>query len=302
MLEFLQKPFTDYTDPGLYAIYFYIILITIELFISTKQKMELYERKDSWANISMSLVTFFTATVGKAFAYYILTIVYQHRIIDMPVVWWAWIILLFADDFTFYWYHRCHHEVRIFWATHIVHHSSQLLNFSTPFRQPWTVALYYVVFWIWLPFVGFQPWMILSMMSINLIYQFWTHTTLIGKLGFLELFMNTPSHHRVHHASNIHYLDKNHGGIFIIWDRLFGTFQEEDEKPVYGITNNINTHNLLSINFQEYISVWNDARKARSFSNVIKFIFYPPGWSPDGRSKTAKQLQKEIPYNHPSVL
>jgi sterol desaturase/sphingolipid hydroxylase (fatty acid hydroxylase superfamily) len=234
MIDFFQKPLSDYTDPVLFAIPYYFILIGIELYFSTKQKMELYEKKDTRVNLLMALGALFIGVVGKGLFYYIATIIYQYRLTNIPVSWWAWTILLFADDFTYYWYHRLHHEVRIFWAAHINHHSSQRLNFSTDLRQPWTVALYYNAFWFGLPFVGFQPWMVLTMMSINGIYQYWTHTTLIGKLGFLEWFMNTPSHHRVHHASNVQYLDKNHGGIFIIWDRLFGTFQEEQEKPVYG--------------------------------------------------------------------
>lgn len=301
MIEFFQKPLSDYTDPGSFAIPYYFILIGIEIYFSTKQKMELYERKDTWANLLMALGTLFIGIIGKTLFYYIATIIYQYRITDIPVSWWAWTILLFADDFTYYWYHRWHHEVRIFWAAHVNHHSSQRLNFSTALRQPWTVALYYNAFWFWLPLVGFKPWMVLTMMSINLIYQYWTHTTLIGKLGFFEWFMNTPSHHRVHHASNVQYLDKNHAGIFIIWDRLFGTFQEEHEKPVYGLTTNITTYNPVSIAFHEYRSIWKDVRKAKTFAEIIKYLFYPPGWSPDGSSKTAKQLQKEMLSSKQSV-
>lgn len=294
MIEFFQKPLSDYTDPASFAIPYYFILIGIELYFSTRQKMELYETNDTRANLLLALGTLFLGTVGKISFYYIYTFIYQYRIIDIPSSWWAWALLLFADDFTYYWYHRWHHEVRIFWAAHVNHHSSQRLNFSTALRQPWTVALYYPVFWCWLPLVGFQPWMILSMMSINLIYQYWTHTTLIGKLGVLEWFMNTPSHHRVHHASNVQYLDKNHAGIFIIWDRLFGTFVEEKEKPVYGLTTNISTYNPVTIAFHEYHSIWKDVRKAKSFTEILKYLFNPPGWSPDGHTKTSKQLQKEM--------
>lgn len=293
MTDFLLKPFS-FVDPTTFAFPCYFILIGIELFFSTKHKLELYEKKDTRTNFLVTLGLLFFSFFARVFSYYVFVIVYQYRLVEIPEIWWAWIILLFADDFTYYWYHRMHHKVRIFWAAHVVHHSSQLLNFSTPFREPWVITLYYNLFWLWLPFIGFQPWMVLTMISINLIYQFWTHTTLVGKLGFVEWFMNTPSHHRVHHASNVQYLDKNHAGIFIIWDRLFGTFQEEQEKPVYGLTNNINTYNIISINFNEYALLWKDVRKAKTFSEIIKYLFYSPGWSPDGSSKTSKQLQMEM--------
>lgn len=294
MIELIKKSFTDYTDPASFAVPFYFILIGIELYFSTKQNMEVYKKEDTRANLLLSLVFLVIVLFMKVFYYYVFTFIYQYRIVEIPQIWWAWIILIFADDFTYYWYHRLHHKVRILWAAHVVHHSSQLLNFSTPFRNPWTIALYYNIFWLWLPLVGFPPWMVLTTISISLIYQYWTHTTLIGKLGFIEWFMVTPSHHRVHHASNLQYLDKNHGGVFIIWDRLFGTFKEEQEKPVYGLTNNIDTYNIISIAFHEYTSLWKDIRKTRTFSNIFKYLFYPPGWSHDGSSKTTKQLQKEV--------
>jgi sterol desaturase/sphingolipid hydroxylase (fatty acid hydroxylase superfamily) len=153
--------------------------------------------------------------------------------------WWVWILILFADDFTFYWHHRLSHEIRVLWAAHVNHHSSTTMNLATALRQSWAEQLYKYFWWLWLPVVGFPPLMILMMMSISLIYQYWVHTELIRKMPkWFEFLFNTPSHHRVHHASNVRYLDQNHAGILIIWDRLFGTFAEErdDEKPVYGIT------------------------------------------------------------------
>jgi sterol desaturase/sphingolipid hydroxylase (fatty acid hydroxylase superfamily) len=286
--------FTDYVDPGPFAPVFYLVLMSIELFINSKEKLELYERKDTIANLKNIIGVIFTSFVSRILLYYVFTVLYQYRVFNIPNIWWAWVLLVFADDITYYWYHRIHHEVRIFWAAHIVHHSSQKLNLTTPFREPWTVGFYYNIFWLWLPLLGFQPWMVFSMLAISLLYQYWIHCTVIGKLGVLELFMNTPSHHRVHHASNIQYLDKNHGGFFIIWDKLFGTFKDEIEKPVYGLTKNINTYNPIKINFQEYASLWNDIKKEKLFTNKMKYLFYPPGWNPDGSGTTTKQLQKEI--------
>jgi len=147
-----------------------------------------------------------------------------------------------------------------------------------------------------LPLLGFHPIMVLTMMSFSLIYQFWVHTKTIKRMGFLELFMNTPSHHRVHHASNVRYLDRNHAGILIIWDRMFGTFQEEleDEPVVYGITSNIHTYNLFKIAFHEFANILRDLGKSTSFTNKLKYVFMPPGWSHDGSTKTSDELREEL--------
>src|SRR5690606_38938926 len=160
------------------------------------------------------------------------------------------------------WHHRLSHEVRILWAAHLNHHSSMRLNFATALRQSWAEQLYKYVFWLWMPLVGFPPLMIMIMISLSLIYQFLQHTQFIGKLGMLESFFITPSYHLVHHAYNVRYLDRNHAGVLIIWDRLFGTFQEEkeNEKPIYGITENIHTYNPLIIATHEFANIWRDVK------------------------------------------
>jgi sterol desaturase/sphingolipid hydroxylase (fatty acid hydroxylase superfamily) len=201
------------------------------------------------------------------------------------------------DDFTFYWHHRLSHEFRILWAAHVNHHSSEQYNLSTALRQCWTEILYKYIFFLWLPFLGFHPMMVLTQISINLIFQFWVHTKLIKKLPpFIEFLFNTPSHHRVHHASNVRYLDRNHAGTLIIWDRIFGTFAEEkDEEPVvYGITTNIDTYNPLKIATHEYASLWRDIREAPRFSDKLKYIFYAPGWSQNGKTLTARQMRDAL--------
>ena len=155
--------------------------------------------------------------------------------------WWTYVLLFFADDLAYYWFHRVHHEVRVFWASHVVHHSTEHYNLSTALRQTWT-PMTALPFWAPLALLGFPPWMILTQQAISLIYQFWIHTERIGKLPApLECVFNTPSHHRVHHGSNEVYLDRNYGGILIVWDRLFGTFQGETERVRYGLTKNIRT-------------------------------------------------------------
>lgn len=295
MIDFFSlHAYTDYIDPAAFAPPIYFICMGIEAYLASRQNMEVYDKRDTKANLLLGLGFSVLVLICKLIFYYIFSFVYQYRIFNIPNVWWAWIVLLFADDFTYYWYHRLHHKVRILWAAHVVHHSTKNLNLSTPFREPLTIVFYYNFFWLWLPFLGFQPWMVLCMMSMSLMYQFWTHSTLIGKLGFIEWVMITPSHHRVHHASNIQYLDKNHGAVFVIWDKLFGTFKEEEEKPVYGLTKDIHAYDMLTINFHEYSSLLQDFKKADTIAGKIKYLFYPPGWSCDGSSKTAKQMQEEI--------
>src|ERR1035437_9306783 len=211
-----------FPDPVFYFIPGFIILILAELFINYKQNLHLFERSDSIACIGMGIGSLFIDLVMKTLAYLAYNFIFTHyAIFKIGWQWWAWLLILFADDLTFYIHHRLSHTVRILWAAHVNHHSSEQYNLAVALRQSWTELFYKYIWWLWLPLVGFQPIMILIMMSLSLIYQFWVHTKTIGKLGFIELFMNTPSHHRVHHASNIRYLDRNHAGIFIIWDKLF---------------------------------------------------------------------------------
>lgn len=193
---------------------------------------------------------------------------------------WTWVALFVVDDFAYYWYHRYHHTIRVFWASHVVHHSSQRYNLSTALRQPWT-PFTSLPFWLPLAFLGFAPWMILLQQSISLIYQFFIHTERVGKLWRpIEFIMNTPSHHRVHHGSNPQYLDKNYGGTLIIWDRLFGTFEAERERVKYGLTKNINTFNPARVAFGEFVAIWRDVRTARNWRDALGFMFRGPGWQP----------------------
>lgn len=281
-------------DPTVFAIPVFIALIAIEAFIDTKRKLHLYELKDSVACISMGLGVVVIGLLTKTIAFLLFTWLYQFRIFDLGNEWWMWVLLVLADDFTFYWYHRTAHEVRFFWAAHVQHHSSEKMNFSVALRQSWGEPFFKFFFWMWLPLVGFSPINILIMQAISLVYQFFPHTKLVKSLGPLEWVFNTPSHHRVHHATQVEYLDKNHAGILIIWDRLFGTFQKEKEEPVYGITENIHTYNPLKIATHEYIGLWKDVKRAKKLSDKLKYIFNPPGWSHDGENKTSRKLQKEM--------
>ena len=300
-------------DPVIYAIPFFLIAIAVELYVNWKEKRELYkDSKEAFASIGMGLGSLVIDILMKGLAYGAYTILFQFALIKSLAPssyaefmtlhwhlthWWVWVLILFADDFTFYWHHRLSHEVRVLWASHVNHHSSQTYNLATALRQSWGEQLYKYFFWLWMPLLGFHPLMMLMMMSISLIYQYWIHTELIRKFPrWYEFIFNTPSHHRVHHATNVRYLDRNHAGILIIWDRLLGTFAEEreTEKPVYGITKNIHTYNLVKIALHEYGDLLQDVRSAPTFSQKIKYLFMPPGWSPNGPDLRAKTLRKQL--------
>lgn len=283
-------------DPTVYAIPFFVGMILLELYLESKERIHAYEdKKAAWSSIGMGLGSLVIGIFVKAAAFAIMYWIHQFAIFDIPwTVWWSWPLIFLADDFSFYWHHRLSHEIRILWAAHVNHHSAQSYNLAVALRQSWTELFYKYAFWLWLPLIGFDPFQVMFMMSLSLIYQFWVHTKAIKRLGFLEYFMNTPSHHRVHHASNVKYLDRNHAGILIIWDRLFGTFQEEEEEPVYGLTKNIHTYNLFKIAFHEFGALWEDVKKAPNLKAKLGYIFMPPGWSHDGSTKTANQLRAEL--------
>ena len=240
-----------------------------------------YERRDTFASIAMGLGNVVISVFTKAVAFALWTWLYARAPWKLPVAWWTFVLLFFADDFVYYWYHRASHEVRLFWAAHVNHHSSEHYNLSTALRQSWTTPFTILPFWLPVPLLGFAPWMVLTMQAISLLYQFGLHTEAVGRLGPLEAILNTPSHHRVHHGSNVAYLDKNHGGILIIWDRLFGTFAPEREVVRYGLTTNVRSFNLLVIAFHEYAAIARDVRRAGSLRDALKYIFAGPGWKPE---------------------
>ncbi len=290
-------------DLILYAIPFFIITLIIEIIVDVREKANAYDTKDAITSITMGLGNVFLGILSKALIFGIFIFVYENfRFFTIPFVWWAWILILFADDIAYYWFHRISHESRFFWASHIVHHSSQKYNLSTALRQTWTGNFSGFIFWIWLPLLGFHPVMILAQMSISLIYQYWIHTELIKKMpNWFEAILNTPSHHRVHHATNPQYLDRNHAGIFIIWDKLFGTFIPEVEKPVYGLVKNISSFNPLYVAFHEWIALLKDVFTSKtSFVNRLKYFVKPPGWKHDGTGILSDDIRRGNPIPNPS--
>ena len=200
-----------------------------------------------------------------------------------PIEWYTWVIAIVGVDLLYYVYHRMAHRVRLIWATHQAHHSSQYFNFATALRQKWNISGD-VFLRALLPLFGVPPWLVFLSFSINLIYQFWIHTERIDRLWRpIEFIFNTPSHHRVHHGMDQQYLDRNYGGIFILWDRLFGSFQAETTRPHYGLTKQVDTFNIWKLQTWEYMAIARDVRHATRWRDRLGYLFGPPGWAPAER-------------------
>ncbi|KAA1415482.1 sterol desaturase family protein [Nocardioides humilatus] len=271
-------------DLILHAIPVFVICLVLEAasFYFLPDDDELgYEVRDSRTSLTMGLGNVFINIGWKLVVLAAFAAVYLiapvHLPADNPL---TWVALFFADDFAYYWYHRTHHTIRIFWASHVVHHSSEYYNLSTALRQTWT-PFTSLPYWLPLAFLGFSPWMILLAQSWSLLYQFFIHTERVEKLWKpIELVMNTPSHHRVHHGSNQQYLDKNYGGILIVWDRLFRSFAPEGERVRYGLTKNIETFNPARVATHEYAAILRDLRAARTWGERWGYVAKGPGWQP----------------------
>jgi sterol desaturase/sphingolipid hydroxylase (fatty acid hydroxylase superfamily) len=259
----------------------FFILIGIELIYGIYKKQRLYRFSDAITNISCGVGQQLTGILLKAGTFALYFLLYEHaRLFTIGNEWYWWVVLFLGVDFCYYWFHRTSHEVNAIWATHIVHHQSEDYNLSVALRQSWFQGLFSALFYLPLAFLGFNPMMTLTVVAFNTLYQFWIHTRAIGKLGWLEYIFNTPSHHRVHHGSNPKYLDKNHAGTLIIWDRLFGTFQEEEEEPVYGITKPLKSWNPAWANLHYWKELTAISAKAQSLKDKILVFIKPPGWRP----------------------
>ncbi|MEM7370843.1 MAG: sterol desaturase family protein [Bacteroidota bacterium] len=298
--QYIDELLTD--DLGAITLPILLLGLIIEVFWSWQSQRKLYHGKDFLVSISMLLASILVEFFPKLLAFIVFIFLEEISPLQEFVgrQWWAWVLLFFLDDLSYYWFHRLNHEVRLLWAGHVVHHSSEYLNFGTALRQGVGERLHKFIFWLWLPLLGFDPLMIFTMIGLNLFYQFWVHTEFVKKLPrWFEAIFNTPSHHRVHHASNTRYLDCNHAGVLIVWDKLFGTFSEEQEfdKPIYGLTQNIQSFNPIYVATHEYQAIWRDVRRARRWSDKMKYIFYAPGWSHDGEDKRAKVMRQKTRSN-----
>jgi sterol desaturase/sphingolipid hydroxylase (fatty acid hydroxylase superfamily) len=277
----------------------YIIVIGAEILFSHFHNHGTYSKKGIIENIYLMFMNMGLDILMRGVCLIILNFFFRFHFIEIQNQWLYWIILLIAQDFLFYLLHYVDHYCRFFWAVHVTHHSSEEFNLTVGFRSSVFQPLYRFIYFIPLSLSGFDGKDIMFIYSATQIYGILIHTKYIGKLGFLEWFMSTPSHHRVHHGSNIPYLDKNMGMVFIIWDRLFGTFAEEQEEVRYGLTENIKSRNPSVVVFHEWKNILRDLRKETSLKNKLMYMFGPPGWSHDGSRKTSRQLRNE--HEHTSA-
>ncbi len=248
--------------------------------------------KDTFANGMIAIVAAILERTAYGVIFVIgLILATPFAFFDIPGGWWIVPASIIVADFTYYWMHRSEHRIRLFWANHSVHHSSEEFNFSTALRISWMDSLIEWMFFVPMILIGFSVAEVIVGLVVVVAYQSWIHTEKIGKLGWLDRVLNTPSAHRVHHGSNAQYIDKNYGGILILWDRLFGTYEAENENVRYGITTPIDSHNPLIINFKEYAALFRDIRRARSAAAALGYILRPPGWKPSGPD-TAKDDSK----------
>lgn len=263
--------------PTLFAVPLFALLIAAEAFLTARHDREHFDRKDIWTNIAVGLLSLVFGGVLAIFNTFFYQTVYEFSPLKMDMsVWWTWIVLLFADDLAYYWFHRISHESRFFWNFHVVHHSSNQYNLSVAVRQSWFSGVAHWIFYLPIAALGVPLWAWATMHGFNLIYQFWIHTKFVKNIGWLENILNTPSHHRVHHGVNDQYLDKNYGGIFIFWDRLFGTFIKEKEEPRYGIIKPLDNRNLLWINTHAWFETFAAMRGKRTWRGKIRCLFGAP--------------------------
>lgn len=281
-----------------YLIYFgpvFLLMIAAEYFIGRARGQSLYTKGDTLASISIAVVQRVISMLPLSLVPLATLYAFEnYRLFELEVTdWWYWPALFLAFEFAYYWYHRLSHEIRWLWATHSVHHSIEEMNILAAYRFGWTgwLSMGSLIF-LPLSLFGFSPVYVALMFALNLMYQSWLHTNLIPRLGWVEGILNTPSAHRVHHAVNPKYLDRNHGGVLMIYDRIFGTYVEEDEaEPCrFGLVKPVGSFNPIKIAFHEWINIYRDLR-ANPIRHWPGFLFGPPGWQPDGTGETAKVLR-----------
>ncbi|PKD16639.1 fatty acid hydroxylase [Salegentibacter salinarum] len=252
------------------------LFVLIEFLIGRKKYKNLYSGKDFLASSAIGIGNLILNGFMKIGVFMIFLFFFNLAPFKIPPTWWSYVLCLILLDFSRYWSHRLAHEQRFWWSTHVVHHSSEHYNLSTSFRLSWTQNLK-IIFFLPVVLLGFHPLVFFIVHQLEVLYQFWIHTELIKKLPKpIEYIFTTPSHHRVHHSVNERYLDKNYGSTFIFWDRIFGTFQEEDEKPRYGITKPVNSYNPFFLVFHEWIDISKDIWKSKSLKEAWIILFGSP--------------------------
>ena len=282
----------------LFSLPIYLFFIPLEIVLSHFNGWKLYSFKETMVNLYLNLVNFGVDLLLRVVALFVLFFFAKYK---LDIAWHPiayWLVLFICEDFLFWLEHYVDHHVRVFWAVHVTHHSSEEYNLTTGFRSSVFMPCYRYLYFIPLALLGFNPIDILFMYAITQLYGILVHTQAIKEVPrWIGYILVTPAHHRVHHASNIPYLDKNMGMALIIWDRIFGTFAEElpEEKIRYGLTTNLEKpHHPTHIIFHEWHAIGKDLRKKTSFANKLRYLFKPPGWSHDGSTQTADELRKEL--------
>lgn len=287
-------------SPIFYAIPMFFLLLAAEAIYSYVKHKKLYRLNDTITNLSLGIGNQVVAVLTKVLLFGTYVYFYQHfAFFHLPVTWWSFALCLLMFDFLFYWAHRLSHEMNFLWGAHVVHHQSEEYNLSVALRQPWFHNLIAFFIFLPMPFFGFDPMTFVLAAGIHTLYQFWIHTRAIHKLpAVVEYFLNTPSHHRVHHAVNPKYIDKNHAGVFMIWDRMFGTFkaEEDPEEIVYGITTQFKSWNPVWANYHYYVEMWDKATQMKTWRDRLHIIIARPGWLPDymGGYQSPKEVDTTV--------
>jgi len=269
-------------NPIVLSIPIFFILIGIELLVTRLTHRDLYRLPDAIANLSCGITSQLSGLFLKIFAIGIYQLCFEKfAFFTLERNWLYWLILFLLVDLAYYWAHRMSHEINLFWGGHVVHHQSEEYNLSVALRQSSLQVVWTFAFSLPIAFIGFKTFDFALVAALNTLYQFWIHTETIGKMGWIEYVFNTPSHHRVHHGRNPKYIDKNHAGSLIIWDKMFGTFQAEEEKPTYGITKPLQSWNAAYANVSHYVEMSRDLKQIRSWRDKVKYLFKKPGWLPD---------------------
>ena len=274
-------------------IWLLLSLIGVDIGLTWFLRKKYYAATDSLCSVALALT--YAATIAISAGTILVSLYWVHQFAFIETDWTSSVALILGAyviiDFAFYWYHRAIHEVRLGWAAHVGHHSSQYFNVGTALRSSFVETWLEPLMLVPVVLLGIDPIMAIALMSLNHLYQYWLHTQHIGKLGPVEWVMNTPSHHRVHHGSNLQYCDRNYAGTFIVWDRMFGTFEPEVEKPVFGIRHQLESHNPLTAMFHEWVALARDLVSARSVYEFLGIMFGPPGWRADGTGETTRMMQ-----------
>lgn len=285
----------DYPEPTLYAVPLFLVTLVLEAVVLRRWRgrdVVGYEKRDTRASLAMGIGSLVTVTAINLGVFTLATWLWPRRLLDLGTGILGWAVAIVGWDFAYYWDHRVGHECRLLWASHVNHHSSQHFNLSTALRQPWT-PFSSLVFFPPLALLGVAPWMIMVSAGINLIYQYWVHTETIDRMPrWFEAVLNTPSHHRVHHGANPEYLDKNYGGIFILWDRLFRTFEPERARVRYGLTKNITSFNPFVIAFHEYAAIAREVRAQPRWADRLGIVWHGPAWKP---AEASRDLARPTP-------